>query len=299
MNVTDLAESTITESRERGLTLLEHNNSRIRNYIDVLTRMGLKPWALRIIRCTSKLRMMARSIEKIERQSRSRVKSNGQQSVFSVDSGIMFQPPGRPKSEQFHLWRTGVHLQNEYIEGTPGWHGECAALVDHYSNGKLLHHYGGKDLKDLHHKGEEQILNILSPKLKIFWHHTNALLFEGKKMSKSQGNVIYPAPRRNLNHLTQFLTRGSFCKTLAVPDTLTAASSRQVEVILKKLSRRERVVKRWFLARKRARFEKNFALGDVIRRLLVSRGYYPRDLRGNRGILLRKKSIPPLVESPK
>ena len=293
MNITDLAESTITASKKKQITLKKHNNLRIREYIDVLKRMEMKPWTLKIIRCTSKLKLMQRIIRKI---SESKDNKTGEL-VYSVDSGIMFQPIGRKKSQQFHLWRIGFHLENEYIRGIPGWHNECAAIVQNFCNKKLIYHYGGKDLRDLHHKGEKEILEVTSPNLKIIWKHTNAITNEGIKMSKSKGNVLCPANQINLRPLKEFFLKTDMDNTIAIPDHLDKEKKESVLVKYEKLSKGNKNVLRWHLQREKQKSNKNFLQADLLRKMIRKKGYDCEDLK-NKSKLIFVRSIKSCVKKP-
>ena len=74
--------------------------------------------------------------------------------------------------------------------GFPGWHIECSAMSLHF----LKHvnvHVGGIDLRFPHHENERAQSNSISGLESVdHWVHGEHLLFEGRKMSKSTGNVV-------------------------------------------------------------------------------------------------------------
>jgi cysteinyl-tRNA synthetase len=74
--------------------------------------------------------------------------------------------------------------------GFPGWHIECSAMSLHY----LKHvnvHVGGIDLRFPHHENERAQSNSITGIESVdHWIHGEHLLFEGRKMSKSTGNVV-------------------------------------------------------------------------------------------------------------
>lgn len=96
----------------------------------------------------------------------------------------------------FVLWKV---KDNEFIDwdanigkGRPGWHIECSAIaLNHLPNVTI--HIGGEDLKFPHHTCE--ILQSESyDEEKMFgkyWMHIGFLNFNGDKMSKSIGNILY------------------------------------------------------------------------------------------------------------
>lgn len=75
--------------------------------------------------------------------------------------------------------------------GFPGWHLECSAMSHKYLGKQFDIHGGGMDLIPTHHTNEvaqNEVAFGLNPAK--YWVHTNMLTIDGKKMSKSLGNVI-------------------------------------------------------------------------------------------------------------
>lgn len=78
-------------------------------------------------------------------------------------------------------------------EGFPGWHLECSAMSTKYLGKTFDIHGGGNDLKFPHHENEiAQNYGACKCAPARYWLHTNMLLLNGKKMSKSDGNTISP-----------------------------------------------------------------------------------------------------------
>lgn len=78
-------------------------------------------------------------------------------------------------------------------EGFPGWHLECSAMSTKYLGERFDIHGGGNDLKFPHHENEvAQNSAACGCSPANYWMHTNMLLMNGKKMSKSDGNTISP-----------------------------------------------------------------------------------------------------------
>lgn len=77
--------------------------------------------------------------------------------------------------------------------GFPGWHLECSAMSTKYLGPTFDIHGGGNDLKFPHHENEvAQNLGSCNCQPANYWLHTNMLLMNGRKMSKSDGNTISP-----------------------------------------------------------------------------------------------------------
>lgn len=108
----------------------------------------------------------------------------------------------------FSLWKLwdkkdgDVFWETEIGKGRPGWHVECSAMsakhlttafADHKFNpGKFETidiHSGGIDLLFPHHQNEvAQTEACVGKKFVNYWLHSEHLLVDGKKMSKSLGN---------------------------------------------------------------------------------------------------------------
>ena len=103
-------------------------------------------------------------------------------------------------AKRFHadwaLWkaagsRTEMVWDSPWGRGFPGWHIECSAMSLHYLNSHVDLHLGGIDLRFPHHENERAQSNCASlSEVTDHWVHGEHLLFEGRKMSKSSGNVV-------------------------------------------------------------------------------------------------------------
>jgi cysteinyl-tRNA synthetase len=75
--------------------------------------------------------------------------------------------------------------------GFPGWHIECSALSLHYLGESFDIHTGGIDLRFPHHEDERaQSNSVTGHEVVRHWVHGEHLLFDGRKMAKSTGNVV-------------------------------------------------------------------------------------------------------------
>lgn len=75
--------------------------------------------------------------------------------------------------------------------GFPGWHIECSAMSLDLLDNQVDVHVGGIDLRFPHHENERAQSNAVIGKEAVgLWVHGEHLLFEGRKMSKSSGNVV-------------------------------------------------------------------------------------------------------------
>ena len=75
--------------------------------------------------------------------------------------------------------------------GFPGWHTECSAMSLHYLGEHIDLHTGGIDLRFPHHEDERaQSDSVAGHEVVAHWVHGEHLLFDGRKMAKSAGNVV-------------------------------------------------------------------------------------------------------------
>jgi cysteinyl-tRNA synthetase len=75
--------------------------------------------------------------------------------------------------------------------GFPGWHTECSAMSLHHLGDVIDVHTGGIDLRFPHHEDERaQSDTVAGHEVVRHWIHGEHLLFEGRKMAKSTGNVV-------------------------------------------------------------------------------------------------------------
>ena len=103
-------------------------------------------------------------------------------------------------AKRFHadwaLWksagaRSEMVWESPWGKGFPGWHIECSAMSLHYLQSHVDLHLGGIDLRFPHHENERAQSNAATlSEVTDHWVHGEHLLFEGRKMSKSAGNVV-------------------------------------------------------------------------------------------------------------
>ena len=77
--------------------------------------------------------------------------------------------------------------------GRPGWHLECSAMSHRYLGTPVDLHGGGADLLYPHHESERAQSEAAGqvPFVRR-WLHTGMVRYEGEKMSKSLGNLVFP-----------------------------------------------------------------------------------------------------------
>lgn len=126
--------------------------------------------------------LSGRVIDELMAESRDGLK-NQEEKNHPADFAIWMK--GRP--QDIMVWKS------PWSVGFPGWHLECSAMSTKYLGQTFDIHGGGNDLKFPHHENEvAQSNGACGCSPANYWLHTNMLLLNGKKMSKSDGNTINP-----------------------------------------------------------------------------------------------------------
>jgi cysteinyl-tRNA synthetase len=109
-------------------------------------------------------------------------------------------PGSVDEDKRFHadwaLWKGApaareLTWQAPWGTGFPGWHTECSAMSLQCLGDVIDIHTGGIDLRFPHHEDERAQSNSLAGHEVVqHWVHGEHVLFEGRKMAKSTGNVV-------------------------------------------------------------------------------------------------------------
>ncbi len=84
-------------------------------------------------------------------------------------------------------------------KGRPGWHIECTAIAGEYLGATFDVQAGGSDLVFPHHEmgaGHAQVAAPGAPFAKAY-AHAGMVAYDGEKMSKSKGNLVFVSALRN------------------------------------------------------------------------------------------------------
>jgi cysteinyl-tRNA synthetase len=104
--------------------------------------------------------------------------------------------PYKRNPGDFVLWKpSGDGLpgwDSPWGHGRPGWHIECSAMIASHLGETIDIHGGGVDLVFPHHENEiaQSTCAHGGRPFARYWLHNGMLTFEGRKMSKSLGNVL-------------------------------------------------------------------------------------------------------------
>ena len=114
------------------------------------------------------------------------------------DEGLLgtVGPGAKRDALDFPLWRGSAPDEpswpSKFGPGRPGWHIECSAMAMRYLGEQIDIHGGGRDLMFSHHESERAQSESLTHKVPFAraWMHTGMVRYEGRKMSKSLGNLV-------------------------------------------------------------------------------------------------------------
>ncbi len=188
------------------------------DFLDSVRQMNIQP-AHRYPKATGHIPQMLALVETLEAKGLayekngavffdvSRFPSYGRLSGHQLEdlkAGIHRVEVDRDKDDpsDFLLWRAAgehrtVKWDSKWGPGFPGWHIECSAMSMHYLGPQLDLHTGGEDLVFPHHEDEiAQSEGATGLPFVRCWMHGAHLLAEGRKMSRSVGNVLRLADLR-------------------------------------------------------------------------------------------------------
>ncbi len=122
--------------------------------------------------------------------------------VSNSKSRISNDEYDKESANDFALWKKSIDGEPSWnaefnVDGTkftmpgrPGWHIECSAMSQKILGVPFDIHTGGIDLKFPHHENEiAQTVSAGAPKLANYFFHNAHILIDGRKMSKSLGNI--------------------------------------------------------------------------------------------------------------
>jgi len=105
-------------------------------------------------------------------------------------------PDAKRDALDFPLWRASKPGEpawpSRFGDGRPGWHIECSVMAMRYLGPQIDIHGGGRDLIFSHHESERAQSESLTGDAPFAraWVHTGMVRYNGRKMSKSLGNLV-------------------------------------------------------------------------------------------------------------
>ncbi|MEA1992730.1 MAG: cysteine--tRNA ligase [Thermodesulfobacteriota bacterium] len=243
MNITDLDDKTIQASLSQGISLKELTDRYTQAFMEDVSSLNIRPAAC-YPRASAHVEAMVQMTGRLIDAGYAYVKhgsvyfdisklpSYGRLSrvdLSNIDIGRTVDLDDYEKDSpvDFTLFKRvtldelkrGIGFETKWGKVRPGWHIECAAMSMHYLGDFFDIHTSGCDLIFPHHENEIAIAMALTSKpLARTWIHSELILVDGKKMSRSAGNVV---TLRDLNkngftgrHVRFFLFRTHYRKPI-------------------------------------------------------------------------------------
>jgi L-cysteine:1D-myo-inositol 2-amino-2-deoxy-alpha-D-glucopyranoside ligase len=135
----------------------------------------------------------------------------GQESNFDRETMLELYPerggdpdrPGKKDPLDCVVWRGPRDGEPSWDSplgpGRPGWHIECTAIAREHLGAAFDVQGGGSDLVFPHHEmcaGHAQVADPSAPFAKVY-SHAGMVAYDGEKMSKSKGNLVFVSALRN------------------------------------------------------------------------------------------------------
>lgn len=117
--------------------------------------------------------------------------------IEGLRAGARVSVEGKRNITDFALWKFSPRDKQRDMEwdspwgrGFPGWHLECSTIARQFLGDQIDIHTGGIDHISVHHTNEiAQTEALTGTQFSSMWLHNNHLKVDGKKMSKSLGNI--------------------------------------------------------------------------------------------------------------
>lgn len=209
MNITDVDDKTIMGANEKGISLDEYTREYTNAFFEDIDTLRIER-AEHYPRATEHINEMIALIEKLIEKGIAYVADDGIYysiakfpeygklsgfDVKSVKAGARVAKDEYDKEDvrDFALWKfrrpDEPFWSAPFGDGRPGWHIECSAMSMKYLGETFDIHIGGVDNIFPHHENEiAQSEGATGKKFVRYWLHSEHLIVEGRKMSKSLGN---------------------------------------------------------------------------------------------------------------
>ena len=262
MNITDVDDKTIRDSKNAGVSLKEHTEKYTNLFFEDIAKLNIikadivckaTEYIPEMVDLTKRLMTNEMAYKGADGSIYYKVSAfpeYGKLSHFDIKQ-LKVGASGRVNADDytkeqasdFALWKAwdpndgDVFWETELGKGRPGWHTECSAMAMKHLGETFDIHCGGIDLMFPHHENEiAQSEGVTGKKFVRYWLHNGHVVVDGVKMSKSLGNSYI------LNDLIQ---KG--CKPEAIRYLFLSAHYReQINLTFKSLESAQQSVNRIF-----------------------------------------------------
>ncbi len=214
-NITDVDDSILPKARELGVPYLELAESEVARFHSDMAALEMRP-PIAEPRATESVQQIIELVAQLLESGHAYLTHGtayfdvssfaryGELSHYSEDQMVRLararggnpDDPHRRQPLDFVLWQPSLADEPAWRApfgvGRPGWHIECSAMAMHEHGPTLDLHGGGTDLIFPHHECEIAQSEALTgqPFVK-HWLHSAMVNYEGEKMSKSLGNLVF------------------------------------------------------------------------------------------------------------
>jgi cysteinyl-tRNA synthetase len=216
MNFTDIEDKAIREAQKQKTTVKQLAGENIRIFIKEMTMLSMKrpDYLLKASECVNEAVDLIKQL--LDRKIAYWLKENvyfdplkfiGFGKLYGLDMSKWplkkkrFHKDTYPGTQwnfgDFVLWH-GYKRGDKYYwdtkigKGRPAWNIQDASIIRKYFHETLSIYCGGIDNLFRHHDYTLAILESVRPyPMAKFWLHSNHLYVNGRKMSKSKGNILY------------------------------------------------------------------------------------------------------------
>jgi len=213
-NITDVDDDMLRVARERGVDYRDLGDGQVERFDHDMAALGLLPVVAP--RATAHVTSMVDMVARIQARGYAydvegwvffdTRKFDGFGALCRLDpeamrllSGRRGANPDDPRKRHpldFVLWQRSAAGEpawpSPWGPGRPGWHIECSVLSTGELGSPIDLHGGGDDLIYPHHEAE--IAQAHGAGIEPFvnhWMHVSHVMYEGEKMSKSLGNLVF------------------------------------------------------------------------------------------------------------
>ncbi len=214
-NITDVDDSILPKARELGIPYLELAEAEITRFRSDMDALGMRP-PIAEPRATETIDEIVSIVERLLDSGHAYLTHGtayfdvstfdkfGALSQYPRDQMVRLararggnpDDPHRRDPLDFVLWQPSLADEPAWRApfgvGRPGWHIECSAMSMQELGPTLDIHGGGTDLIFPHHECEVAQSEALTGKPFVrHWLHSAMVAYEGEKMSKSLGNLVF------------------------------------------------------------------------------------------------------------
>ncbi len=214
-NVTDVDDSILPKARELGIPYLELAEAELTRFRRDMRQLGMRP-AYAEPRATETIDRIIELVEQLLDSGHAYLTAGtayfdvstapnfGELSHYPRDQMLRLararggnpDDPHRRDPLDFVLWQPSLADEPAWRApfgvGRPGWHIECSAMATQELGETIDLHGGGTDLIFPHHECEIAQSEAITGKPFVkHWLHSAMVAYEGEKMSKSLGNLVF------------------------------------------------------------------------------------------------------------